>query len=73
MIRSAQTAALPLRMDAEELRNRLDSGEPATILDARAPKAWEASNVKVRGAVRVSPDQFRTDALWPRDRLTVVY
>ena len=62
-----------LRIDPEEVKRRIASGQAVTILDARAPQAWESSDVKVRGAVRVRPDQFRVDPAWPRDQLTVVY
>jgi hypothetical protein len=51
----------------------LKSGDAATILDVRNPKAWDASNVKIRGAVRIDPEHFVADPGWPRDRLTVVY
>jgi len=44
-----------------------------TILDARAPSAWESSNMKIPGAIRVEADHVRPDPHWPRDQMTVVY
>jgi hypothetical protein len=73
MAASEPTHPEPLRMTAPDVKARLDAGEPATILDVRGQQAWEGSSVKIRGAVRVSPADFRVDPAWPRDRLTVAY
>jgi hypothetical protein len=62
-----------LRISAEELRTRLESGEAATLLDARGHKDWEASPDKIRGAVHIDPTHFHVDPSWPNDQLTVVY
>jgi hypothetical protein len=62
-----------LRISAAEARRRVQSGEPATILDVRGPAAFDGSNVKVRGAIRAAPADFHVDPAWPKDRLTVVY
>ncbi len=62
-----------LRIDAQELKRRMDAGEPVTVLDARAPQAWDASDRKIRGAVRMPADNLHIDAAWPKDRLTVAY
>jgi len=72
MANSAQAGA-SLRMDADELKRLLTSGQPITVLDSRNPSAWAASNVKIPGAVHVDAGQLRVDPQWPRDRLTVVY
>jgi hypothetical protein len=68
-----QASEQSLRIDAEELRTRLESGEAVTMLDARGQKGWEASPDKIRGAVRVRAADLQIDPSWPRDRLTVVY
>ncbi len=62
-----------LRISAEELRTRLESGEAATLLDARGPKDWEASPDTIRGAIRINPTHFHIDPSWPNHQLTVVY
>jgi rhodanese-related sulfurtransferase len=69
----ATTTGQAARISPRELKSRMDAGEPATILDVRNPKAWDSSDVKIRGAVRVSPDQPMVDSPWPKDWLTVVY
>jgi rhodanese-related sulfurtransferase len=67
------TTGQAARISPRELKSRMDASEPATILDVRNPKAWDSSDVKIQGAVRVSPDQPMVDPRWPKDRLTVVY
>jgi rhodanese-related sulfurtransferase len=62
-----------LRISAEELRTRLESGEAATLLDVRNDKPWKTSTVKTAGAIRVHPAEWHIDPSWPKDRLTVVY
>jgi hypothetical protein len=66
-------APTSLRIDAGEVKRRLESGEPTTFLDSRGAQAWDSSDRKVTGAIRVPPDAVRIDPSWPRDRLTVVY
>jgi rhodanese-related sulfurtransferase len=64
-------AAKSLRIDADELRRRQNAGEAATLLDARTPKAWDSSDLRMAGAIRVDAAEFHIDAAWPRDLLTV--
>jgi hypothetical protein len=70
--RTDTTPAVP-RIDAADLKARLESGQAVTVLDARSPAAWDASRVKIRGAFPVKRDQLEVNPSWPRDRLTVVY
>lgn len=62
-----------LRIRADELRTRLESGEAVTLLDVRGQRDWEASPDKIQGALRVRAADFRIDPSWPHDQLTVVY
>jgi len=45
------------RVTVDEVRKRLesDSGH-VTLIDARAPAAWEESDIEAAGAIRVPPD-----------------
>jgi len=70
---ASQIGAENLRITAEDLKARLQSGEPVTVLDARGERAYQQSPSRVRGAVRVDEENFRADPSWPRDRFTVVY
>jgi len=62
-----------LRIDPEELKRRMESGELVTILDVRAPEAWETSDRKIRGAIRRNAANLNLDTSWPKERLTVTY
>jgi rhodanese-related sulfurtransferase len=59
------------RITKEDLKERLDTGAPIVLIDARLKYPFEHSTVKLPGAVRygasVSPSSF------PRDRDIVVY
>ena len=70
---SSQTGVQEFRISPEDLKARLESGGPATVIDVRGHKAWETSDTKIRGAVRANPENFQADRSWPKDRLTVVY
>jgi rhodanese-related sulfurtransferase len=57
------------RITKEDLKQRLESGTPPVVVDARLKYPYEHSTVKLPGAVRVAGG---TPAL-PRDRDIVVY
>jgi len=59
------------RISREDLKQRLDSGAPIVLVDARLKYPYEHSTVKLPGAIRVN-GQSATAAL-PRDREIVVY
>jgi rhodanese-related sulfurtransferase len=61
------------RIDAADLKARMEASEPVTVIDVRGKEPWESSDIKVRGAIRVDPYHFRIDPSWPKDRLTVLY
>ena len=44
------------KMDKQELRNKLETGEAIVIVDARSGEDWQQSDVKLPGAIRISPD-----------------
>jgi rhodanese-related sulfurtransferase len=62
------------RETPDEVRQRLDRGEPIVFVDARNPQAWAASHEKLPGAVRIPADQVdgNVHAL-PRGRPIVTY
>ena len=59
----------------EEVQNRLmGGGNRLTIVDSRSAEAWNDSEVKASGAVRIPPDEAEkhlTDV--SRDDFVVVY
>jgi rhodanese-related sulfurtransferase len=60
------------RITREELKARLDAGDPPVILDARLKYPYEHSTVKLPGALRAAPDGQEWPPL-PGGRDVVVY
>jgi hypothetical protein len=55
---SEQTSPnLPLRVSVDEVMKRIARGERILFLDTRSPKSWGESTEKIRGAIRVPPDE----------------
>ena len=52
-----------LRISADELRKRIETGEEFTIIDVRNPNAWAAATDKAGNAIRVTLDN--ADAILP--------
>lgn len=73
MTKRQETVAEEVRISPEEVKTRMLSGVPITMLDARNDKAWQSSTIKIRGADRIPPADGHLDTAWPKDRLTVVY
>jgi rhodanese-related sulfurtransferase len=63
-----------MRITADEVKVRVDRGEPIAFVDARTGPAWTEAETKLPRAVRVPPDDIEPhiDEL-PRDRTIVVY
>ena len=59
------------RITKEDLKQRLDSGAPLVLVDARLKYPYEHSTVKLPGAIRVTGDAPVPS--FPRDRPIVVY
>lgn len=64
----------PQRIAMAEVRQRLDSGEQLTIVDARSEDAWRKADRQIPGSLRVSPDDLEAarDRV-PRDRAVITY
>jgi len=64
----------PARISIDEVKKRLDKGEPILFIDTRNPHDWGESDVKIPGALRIHYSELeqRLDEL-PRDRLIVTY
>jgi rhodanese-related sulfurtransferase len=44
------------RVTVDEVRARLDRGEPLLFVDARSADAWSKAQTQIPGSVRVPPD-----------------
>jgi rhodanese-related sulfurtransferase len=64
----------PPRIEIRKFKRMLDNGEPVFIIDTRSHAAWDASDVKIPGAVRLHYNylESRLDEV-PRDRPIVAY
>ena len=62
------------RVTVDEVKQRLDRGEPLVFLDTRNPQAWGESDTKLPGAIRVPADEVEQhlDEI-PRDRAVITY
>jgi len=64
----------PDRISKEEVKRRLDAGEPIVFLDTRADDAWTKADPQISGSTRVPPDavdQHLNEI--PREGLIVTY
>ena len=68
-----ESVEVNLRIVVDEVKARLHSGEPITILDVRNDNAWDATSVKIPGSFRILPSEWHLDASWPKEQLAVVY
>lgn len=62
------------RIAVDEVKKRIDGGEPVLLIDTRNQHDWGESAVKLPGALRIyfSELEQHLDEL-PRDRLIVTY
>jgi rhodanese-related sulfurtransferase len=68
------TVTEPTRITVDDSKGRLDRDEPIQFIDARNPKAWGESDVKLPDAIRVPADQVgRHLGEIPRDRTLIIY
>ena len=62
------------RITVNEVKEKMDKGEPILFIDTRNPRDWSGSDVKLPGALRIhfSELEKHLDKL-PRDCSTVTY
>jgi rhodanese-related sulfurtransferase len=67
----------PSKPTPDQVKAKLDAGEPVTFLDDRSTKEWDASDVKIPGALRVPPAEVGRHlaqlGATPRDATIVTY
>lgn len=70
---SATVSEVP-RITPEELYSRVSKGERVVVVDVRSQGSYERSAVKIRGAVRVAPNELsRSASKFPSDGALVLY
>ena len=64
----------PTRVTVDEIRERMDRGEPFAFVDTRNPNAWGESDVKLPGAIRIPADEVEQHlSEIPNDRVVITY
>lgn len=48
------------RITREDLKAKIEKGEGVIVLDVRASGSYAGSNVKIKGALRIAPDEIET-------------
>jgi rhodanese-related sulfurtransferase len=62
------------RVTVDEVRARLDRGEPIVFVDARSAESWSKADTQIPGSVRVPPDEAGAHVNEvPRGRAIVTY
>jgi rhodanese-related sulfurtransferase len=62
------------RMTIDEVKKRMDSGEPLLFIDTRNPHDWEESDLKLPGSLRIHFSELEKHLNeLPRDCLIVTY
>jgi predicted sulfurtransferase len=75
---TAQQTINPLtevkRITVKELKVLLDKNQPLTIIDVRMEYSYEESTTKIKGAMRIEPDEFEAHLKEiPGDKEIVTY
>jgi rhodanese-related sulfurtransferase len=62
------------RITIDEVKERMDRGEPFAFVDIRNPQAWAESNKKLPNAIRVIKEELEQhlDEI-PKDRAVITY
>jgi rhodanese-related sulfurtransferase len=62
------------KVDVDEVAERLNRAEDITIIDSRSEDAWNGSDIKAGGAIRIPPDEAEDHiADVRRDMFAVTY
>jgi rhodanese-related sulfurtransferase len=62
------------RIDPEELKDEIDSGQPLVVVDLRNDFALDDDSVQIPGALRLTPEELEVrHAEIPRDRDIILY
>lgn len=62
------------KVTTDEVVRRIEEGGKVTIVDSRSEDAWNDSDIKAGGAVRIPPDNAgKHSAVLDRDDFIVIY
>ncbi len=62
------------RVTVDEVKERMERGEPLAFVDTRNPQAWGEADTKLPGAIRVPAAELEShlDEI-PKDRTVITY
>jgi rhodanese-related sulfurtransferase len=62
------------KISVDEVKRRLDRGEPLIMVDARSAQSWQDSDVQIPNSIRIPPDETAnfTGAI-PHDATIITY
>lgn len=73
-ITPAMTDVEVARMTVEELKAKIQKKEPITIIDSRSEGSYDATDTKIKGAIRIPTDEVESRLKEiPRDKPIVIY
>jgi rhodanese-related sulfurtransferase len=62
------------RVTVDEVKERMNRGEPLVFVDTRNPQAWSEAETKLPGAIRVPADEMEQHLKEiPHDRTIITY
>jgi rhodanese-related sulfurtransferase len=62
------------KLSVDEVKERLDRGDPLVFIDARSDQSWSESDVQIPNSLRVPPDQADAfDGAIPADPTIITY
>lgn len=62
------------RITKEELKTKMDNGQDIVVLDVRGGVSYSGSKVKIKGAIRIAPEEIETKYKdLPQDREIITY
>ena len=62
------------RVTVDEVKARIDRGEPIAFVDSRSVASWGGSDVQIKGSIRVPPDEAGQHlSKVPKGRSVVTY
>ena len=62
------------RVTVDEVKERLDRGEPFTFVDTRGPEAWSSATTRLPGAIHVPVGKAKEHiSEIPHDRTAITY
>ena len=63
-----------VKMSVDEIKRRMDEGEPIIFIDTRNQRTWNESKVKLPGALHIQHGELEKHlGSLPRDRLIITY